>query len=134
MEKLRQHISDLLKAFDESKQIEFKAIQENHQKELKLARDSKTFEVLRLNKVQTDLIKTHNSQSMKLKLEFALKESILKNKIKKMSEAHEKKLLELTEMHENQAKSLNKKLEEMGCEHNKKLEEVQKYGSTNLSE
>ena len=124
MEKLRQNITELLKAFDDAKQIEIKAIQENHHKELQIIRDSKSNDALRAQKNQTELIKTHNSQMMKIKLEFSMKEAIYKNKIKKMEEAHEKKIQEINEMHENQQKKLNQQIEEMGCEHSKKIIEM----------
>lgn len=84
-------------------------------------RDSKASEVLRLNKAQNELVKTHNAQTMKLKLEFSMKEAIYKNKIKKLEEAKEKAVEELKQQFDAEKKALNAKLEEMGCEHSKKL-------------
>ena len=124
MEKLRNNVSDLLKAFDDSKQAEMQALVANHDKELQLIRDSKANEVLRLNKAQTQLVKTQNSQNMRLKMEFGMKEMLYKNKINKIQEAHEKKLLELTDMHEQETKSLNLKIDQMNHDHAIKIKEL----------
>lgn len=117
-------MQDLLKAFDDAKQHELKTIDENHNKELQILRDSKTNEVLRLNKVHADLVKSNNAQTIRLKMEFSMKEAVLKNKIKRMEEHQEKKLLELTEMHDTQIKEYHDKLEELNCNHAKTLKET----------
>ena len=78
-------------------------------------RESKANEVLRLNKAQADLIKTHNTQTMKLKLEFSMKEAIYKNKIKKMEESQARKIEEMIKKHDEEKKEVTKKLDELGC-------------------